>query len=589
MSDGTRDFFHTGLDVSRSQLQSLQNGWNGGLGFGGSESVVALNGTTYYVDSQMTVEGDGRTWKTAFKTLTKAISVALIRNDVIIMAPGDYDENAVINITTQGLTIKGSDPSGGWQNRAMIYSGNAGHLMTINAHEVTIQGLGFSAVDNTFDAIRVATTVTSYKVTIKNCRFDGWSGEHGIYQGGTYDAPDLAILENHFRSWDTGAIRVEATRALIAGNTIILVGSTSGIIHVPTGGNRPDTTIIGNTIYGTYNSDTGIEIVGTPTETLFHMSDNHVVGCDLPVTLSKYTNWYVGNYWGKESWRYSPDTGRAAAEARNAFGNLFYVDLNILTTGLDGRCWASAFDTIAAGLAAADTDAALHRNFAKRNTVYVSCDGESESLVLAAEKTDMVGVGYDVGSKPVITGNFTIGTGVQGFRIFNMGFIGTTTDPVITFPTGMHKWELHDVDIYKSESRINTSGISATNTRNWVMKGCRILADEGTVRQTIGLTLLTDSGNGLMENCFIEGEEAVNIATTSNNTILKNSTLVATALALDDDTKNVYCIDMKFISDTAAGGAAAPGCLDWDASKACNCVLTAAATFGAIPVYTAHA
>jgi len=121
------------------------------------------------------------------------------------------------------------------------------------------------------------------------------------------------------------------------------------------------------------------------------------------------------------------------------------------------------------------------------------------------------------------------------------------------------------------------------------MKGCRIMADAGTQRQTIGLTLLTDTGQGVMDDCFIEGEEAVNVGTASQGTIFKNSTLVATALALDDTPNEVYCSNMNFISDTAAGGAAAPGCLDWDAQKSANCFLTASATHGAIPVYTAHA
>ena len=571
-----RDFFHTGLNTCRSCLETLTR----------DISTITLNGTNYFLDSTISQSGDGKSWANAFKTITEAVAAAVVRNDVINVAPGDYDANAVINITTQGLTIRG--PGGNdVQNRAMIYSGDAGHLMTINAHEVTIDGISFSAVDNTFDAIRVATTVAAYKVAIRNCRFDGWSGEHGIYADGTYDAPDLLIEDNLFRSWDTAAIRVNTTRAMIRRNEIILEGATSGIMHIPTGGSRPDTSIIDNVIFGTYNSDTGIEIVNTPTESLFHMARNHVVGCDLPVTLSKYTNWYVGNYWGKENWRYLPDTGRSAAEARGAFGNLFYVDLNMATTGLDGRCWASAFSTIAAGLAAADTDVALHRNWAKRNTVYVSGDGITETLALAAEKTDLVGVGYDIDCKPLITGNFTVGTLVPGFRIFNMQFQPTTTDPIITFPTGMHGWELHDVDLLKVEGTINTASLAASG-RAWTMKGCRIMADAGGARNTIGVTLTTDSGQGLMDDCFIEGTEGVNVDTASEQTIFKNSHIVAAALCLDDNSDEVNCSNMNFISEAAAGAATATGCLDWNAALAANCYLQAAATFGPIPNLVAH-
>jgi len=159
-----RDYFHTGLDVSRSQLKSLVDGWNGALGFAGGESVAALDGTTYYVNTNITVQGDGETWDAAFKTITKALTVAIMENDVIIVAPGSYDEGATLNITTKGLTIKGSDPSGGWQNRATITSDDSTHhLMTINANNVTIQGLGFGFEGgDTFDAIRVSTTAARY-------------------------------------------------------------------------------------------------------------------------------------------------------------------------------------------------------------------------------------------------------------------------------------------------------------------------------------------------------------------------------------------------------------------------------------------
>jgi len=91
-----------------------------------------------------------------------------------------------------------------------------------------------------------------------------------------------------------------------------------------------------------------------------------------------------------------------------------------------------------------------------------------------------------------------------------------------------------------------------------------------------------------MKNCYIEGVEAVDVATGSVNTVFKDSVLVATALCLDDSPNHVANINMRFISDAAAGGAAAPGNLDWDPRQSAGCYLTAAATDGPIPVETPH-
>jgi len=318
------------------------------------------------------------------------------------------------------------------------------------------------------------------------------------------------------------------------------------------------------------------------------MSGNRVINCATPVTLSKYTSWYDGNYWGVDDANYHQGWGKADCEARGANGRIFYVDLNMATTGLDGLSWASAFDTVAAGLLAADTwiGTSGNRAWAKRCTVFACHDGEAETLTAASEKTDLVGIGYDIGGRPVLTGNFTIGTAVSGFRIFNYGFIPTTTAPVITFPSGMHKWELHDVRIYKVEGVLNTSGISATTTRDWVMKDVQVLPDAGGARSTIGVTLIGDSGNGMMENCVIEGIEALDIANPSKGTILKNSTLIATALALDDDSDDVTCINMRFITDAASGDVNGSTIVDWNAAKACGCEHTASDSHGPIPNVT---
>jgi len=570
MSDGSRDFFHTGLDVSRSQLAALQNGWNGALGFAGN-SVVALNGNTYYVDASRPDDvSDGKSWDRAFKTITKALTVAIMRNDVIIVAPGDYDEGATLNITTQGLTIKGSDPSGGWHNRAMIMdlAGAGYHLMTINAHEVTIQGIGFSAVADNYDAIRVATTASSYKVAIKNCRFDGWSGEYGVYADGTYDAPDLAILNNHFRSWNTASIRVNTTRALVAGNIIYVLAATSGIQHVPTGGNRPDTAILDNSIYGANSTDIGIEIVGTPTEALFHLSGNRVENCATPVTLAKYTNWYLDNFWGREDWRYQRETCRGIANENKADGNLFYVDLNVATTGLDGKCWASAYQTLAEAIAVCATDIAANRNWARRNTIFVIGDELHEDITVLSEKTDIVGMGTDLSSYPRFMHSWAIAAGVKGARFFNLGFMNDAADAAVALPAGSHGNEFHNCH-FKREAG-GTHGLTIVTSANIKIIDCEFLPDGAAGLYTSAISLLTGAFDSAeIRGNYIEGAIGVTIAVAGFGSKLANNQIRASGRVVVDTGLTTYLFDNDMISAAVCTDA------NWSGAITANPLLSA--------------
>lgn len=578
MTNRMRDFFHTGLNVSRSDLERLMN----------DISTITLNGTNYFVDSIISQSGDGKSWETAFKTLTEAVAKAVVRNDVINMAPGDYDEGAVINITTQGLTIRG--PRGNdWQNKAMIYSGAASHLMTINAHEVTIDGIGFSGPDNTFDAIRVATTQDAYKVTIRNCRFDGWSGEHGIYQGGTYDAPDLLIEDNVFRSWDTGAIRVECTRAMIRRNTIIIEGATSGIIHVPTGGNRPDTTIQNNKIYGVQNGDTGIEIVGTPTEALFHMSGNIVEGCALPCTLAKYTTWYDDNYWGREDWRYHRETCRSLANKNGADGNLFYMDLNVAVTGLDGKCWASAYQTLAEAITTCAIDIAANRNWARRNSIFCIGDEIHEDITVLPEKTDIVGVGTDLGPYPRFMHSWAIAVAKKGVRLINLGFQNDAADVAVALPAGCHGVEF--LGCHFRREAAGTHGLTIVTSAGIKIIGCEFLPDgAGGLFTTSAISLLTGAFDSAeIRDNYIEGAVGVTIEVAGFGSRLTRNQIRASGKVVVDTGLTTYLFNNDMVSAAACTDALWSGAITANPLLAAGNRLACADANGPYPNLTAAA
>lgn len=547
--------------------------------------------SVYYVDANVSSSGAGTSWDTAYKTLDEAIAVATTRGDTIYIAPGDYDEGNVVNITTQGLRIICPSHGGGWQNQAMLYSGAASHLMTINAHEVLIDGLAFSQPDNTFDALRVSTTLGSYKVTIRNCRFDGWSGEYGIY---AEESPDLVIENCLFRSWDTAAIYVNSTRTKISNNIIILEGATSGIIHAPTGGNRPDTTIENNRIYGVNSGDTGISITGTPTEALFHMSGNRVINCATPVTLSKYTSWYDGNFWGVEDWRYHPNHGKEAAMARGADGNIHYYDLNIAATGLDGRCWASAYNTLAAAITASDADISAHRGWARRNTIYASADPMGETITDLPNRCDIVGVGTDTAPMPRWTVALTVAAATTGCRFYNWRFAQNAAVASVSFVTGTSGIEFHNCQFYGGTTA--TYGIQfVVVCGNIKIHNCDFIGDSSTNKFQTAAIAFTGTGSLYdidIRDCWIEGAEGLAIASTVNGLgglRMRNCDVFADAIVINDDSNALHMMNCRFKSDGPCGGAAAPSAMDASVNRASGCTLATTDSNGPWPNLTAHA
>ena len=277
-------------------------------------------------------------------------------------------------------------------------------------------------------------------------------------------------------------------------------------------------------------------------------------------------------------------------------GKAFYVDANVTGSG-KGTSWDEAYKTVAEGLAAADTDIGNSnlRAWAKRNTVYYCGDAISETLTLASEKTDLIGVGSDVGAFPKLTGNFTIGTAVVSFRIINMGFIPTTTAPVITFPAGMHGWGLEHVHLYKAYGVTNSAMLLSTDCRDFVMRDSFIYGDAQAGKSTIGFNIAgTTSGVGRakIERCYICGTEALNVEDTSSyfeGAICRDTIFNATALCVDDDSDSIMFINNYLITEASGGSSDGGGVVDWNTELICGNQVHAANADGEIPAIAALA
>jgi hypothetical protein len=308
----TEKFFHCFgnqiTNVATPITAQRYTSWYDGNFFGVDDgqyhsSINSKGGRVFYVDANAGTTGvDGRSWKSAYLTLTEAVAVATARFDEIVMREGDYDEGAAVAISTQGLTIRSENPDS--QNRAMIWRTTGTYnLMEIDAHEVTLDGISFSAAPDTKSAIVVSGTSASYKCHFKNLRLDGWSGEYGIYLN---ESPDTLIENCLFRSWNTAAVYSNSTRTIIRDCIFHVVAGKVGIEHVPSGGNRPDNVYIRNYFSGvTSTSTTGIKLTGVPSNGACIIADNRFAGSfDTTITQSAATvaveNWNADSTGGAQ-------------------------------------------------------------------------------------------------------------------------------------------------------------------------------------------------------------------------------------------------------------------------------------------------
>lgn len=267
-------------------------------GAAGIDVQVIKDSQIWYVDSGKTspaVSGSGLTWDQSFLTIAEALAKAGA-NDVIYIAPGDYEIDTALAVTQEGLTIIGPNRSCN-DYKALIYSSGAIDLMNIDANNVTILGLGFSAVGGNGSGISISATTASFKCYIAGCRFDGYGNDgYGVLTDDTQDSPDLTVEDCLFRSWATGAIYSNATRALYQNNKIFVDAASIGINFVQTAGNRPDSMAINNFIIGSNSTDTGIKIASTePTDGTLLVAQNVVTNCNLNITQDKSDAGVVNN------------------------------------------------------------------------------------------------------------------------------------------------------------------------------------------------------------------------------------------------------------------------------------------------------
>lgn len=236
-----------------------------------------IHGNAWCVDKSVTTTGDGKCWKSAFKTITEAFAAAG-DYDTIIVAAGFYTEAATITVTQIGLKLMGMNTSGKTRGPvAMKTPTAAGAILSLTssaastgANDMEICNIGFIATSGQ-KGIQLGTASTGYlwRTHIHDCGFFGDGS--GTYAIGNYGAtttpsagafPDVAecVVENcFFYAWATAAICTYGTRVANKDNFICTPAGGVGIVL---GCGRPFSEISGNKILGVNSTDTGILITG---------------------------------------------------------------------------------------------------------------------------------------------------------------------------------------------------------------------------------------------------------------------------------------------------------------------------------------
>jgi hypothetical protein len=256
----SRDFFHTGLQLSRSQAQEIKAATNPFLKLyvNKGSGVAQPNKSIYRAGSD---EHDGLSWDTAFATIAKAISTAnafinwsatpWAPNVEIHIFPGSYAESITSLPYGSSLIGYGSAWDADGQRGVRIKPASGAAVDVGACINCLIDNINFEVAD----ASRVFDAAILNNVQIRNCRFAGppeaTTATAGIY---TNDSVMLTFENNLIQYVDCGMDFVyvdggdSMTRALIRHNVMTYMSEAG--IRVSANLVTPANTIAFNIING---------------------------------------------------------------------------------------------------------------------------------------------------------------------------------------------------------------------------------------------------------------------------------------------------------------------------------------------------
>ena len=250
-------------------------------------NLPLVDGKTWYVNSNNSVSGDGKSVAGGFATIAEALAVAGNYDTIIVIQASIMTcPTAGWTITQTGLKILGSNTSPGTQANAIKKIAGTAPIFTIKADRVEIAGLCLSQ-RIAYPCIMIGDTAGQayYQVYIHDCNIEGQSATYGITPGpyaSAYndqcDPVNLVVENNLFRGFATAAIVANGTRDSYVGNTIFVSADGIGISMFKTSG-RDYTNITDNYLSGLAATNTkGILFAGTPTAGTLFLTRNYLCG-----------------------------------------------------------------------------------------------------------------------------------------------------------------------------------------------------------------------------------------------------------------------------------------------------------------------
>jgi hypothetical protein len=161
---------------------------------GGQLIPLSPRGNVWFVDSTVTATGDGKSWDTAFKTITEAVAAASAGDTIKIWSgtgtANQFAESVTVTALA-GITIEG----GGTNPDQAVWTGLAGHALTFaGSADFTVRNIRFRPASG-YAGISL-TGASSYGI-IEGNRFQGTTGsKYGILSDGQQSG--VKVLGNDF-------------------------------------------------------------------------------------------------------------------------------------------------------------------------------------------------------------------------------------------------------------------------------------------------------------------------------------------------------------------------------------------------------
>lgn len=216
------------------------------------ETLISLSsnpgtGIVFYVDSNVSNEGDGSGWLNAVDTVDEALALCeTARGDVILLAQGHQEVEAsaanIFEMDVAGVTIFGV--SNGGMSGPVAAGAATLNLMPVFILDHADATATMSAPNCRISGVRFESDVADNKIglTISNAA-DGYVVDNCVFRDGAA-AEELIIGIN---------VAADADAGKIIGNTFSTVASGGCASAITLAGGSDNTIISGNVAYGTYS------------------------------------------------------------------------------------------------------------------------------------------------------------------------------------------------------------------------------------------------------------------------------------------------------------------------------------------------